>query len=239
MRFSEEACTTSHFKVYVMEWEDSRIGMSEEFIKKAFEPFARAEDGRVSKQQGTGLGLPITRSIAHLMGGDISVTSELGKGSLFRVHVMLRLDENEGREEEVPENVQVLDTLDCSAYRCLVVEDNELNREISAEMLSMTGIAVDVANDGQQAVAKFAETPADYYDLIFMDIQMPVMDGYEAARQIRQMPREDAATVPIIALTANAYAEDIKAALDAGMNEHMVKPVKMSKLAKVLKKYLG
>ena len=351
-------------------FEDTGIGMSKEFVKKIFVPFERAEDSRIDKIQGTGLGMAIVNNIIHMMGGEIQVESEINKGSRFTVTMVLKLQDdkeetdnelinlkvlvvddekvvcdstckvlnsigmnsegvttgkeavarvveehdknddfyaaiidwnmpemngiettkeirkavgkdvpiiimsaydwsdieeeakaagvnafiskplfksrltttfkqllNNNKEEENP--LSVLKNEDYSNRRALVVEDNELNAEIMREMLNMTGIKVDRAENGKVAVEKLESEPENYYDIVFMDIQMPIMNGYQAAEAIRQMDhRKDVHTIPIIAVTANAFVEDILTAKAAGMNEHIAKPVDIKELDEILQKWL-
>ena len=351
-------------------FEDTGIGMSKEFVKKIFVPFERAEDSRIDKIQGTGLGMAIVNNIIHMMGGEIQVESEINKGSKFTVTMVLKLQDdkeetdkelinlkvlvvddekvvcdstckvlnsigmnsegvttgkeavtrvveeheknddfyaaiidwnmpemngiettkeirkavgkdvpiiimsaydwsdieeeakaagvnafiskplfksrltttfkqllNNNQEEENP--LSVLKNEDYSNRRALVVEDNELNAEIMSEMLNMTGIKVDRAENGKVAVEKLESEPENYYDIVFMDIQMPIMNGYQAAEAIRQMDhRKDVHTIPIIAVTANAFVEDILTAKAAGMNEHIAKPVDIKELDEILQKWL-
>lgn len=351
-------------------FEDTGIGMSKEFVKKIFVPFERAEDSRIDKIQGTGLGMAIVNNIIHMMGGEIQVESEINKGSRFTVTMVLKLQDdkeetdkelinlkvlvvddekvvcdstckvlnsigmnsegvttgkeavtrvveeheknddfyaaiidwnmpemngiettkeirkavgkdvpiiimsaydwsdieeeakaagvnafiskplfksrltttfkqllNNNQEEENP--LSVLKNEDYSNRRALVVEDNELNAEIMREMLNMTGIKVDRAENGKVAVEKLESEPENYYDIVFMDIQMPIMNGYQAAEAIRQMDhRKDVHTIPIIAVTANAFVEDILTAKAAGMNEHIAKPIDIKELDDILQKWL-
>ena len=351
-------------------FEDTGIGMSKEFVKKIFVPFERAEDSRIDKIQGTGLGMAIVNNIIHMMGGEIQVESEINKGSRFTVTMVLKLQDdkeetdkelinlkvlvvddekvvcdstckvlnsigmnsegvttgkeavtrvveeheknddfyaaiidwnmpemngiettkeirravgkdvpiiimsaydwsdieeeakaagvnafiskplfksrltttfkqllNNNQEEENP--LSVLKNEDYSNRRALVVEDNELNAEIMSEMLNMTGIKVDRAENGKVAVEKLESEPENYYDIVFMDIQMPIMNGYQAAEAIRQMDhRKDVHTIPIIAVTANAFVEDILTAKAAGMNEHIAKPIDIKELDDILQKWL-
>ena len=374
IRISISERPTNQAKVGCFEFvfEDNGIGMSEEFLGKIFEPFTRAEDGRVDKIQGTGLGMPISRNIVRMMGGDIKVESKLGVGSRFTVTMYLKLqDDTEIRydkfvdldvlvadddplslesccgmlndfgmraegvstgaqavehvtlhheqnrdyfaciidwkmpdmdgiattkairkavggdvpiiiisaydwsdielearaaganafiskplfrsrlaktfsalvgEEEIGEQavpLVELGKMDLAGFRALLVEDNELNAEIAEEILGMTGIAVECAADGIEAVDMVTECPDGYYDIIFMDIQMPKMNGYDAARAIRAMSRNYCKQVPIVAMTANAFAEDVQAAKTVGMNEHIAKPLDLNVLARTLSRWLG
>ncbi|MGN0466172.1 MAG: response regulator, partial [Lachnospiraceae bacterium] len=352
-------------------FEDNGLGMSEEFLEQIFEPFARAQDEKVNKIQGTGLGMPISRNIVRMMGGDIKVESKLGVGSRFTVTIYLKLQDaievqydkfidldvlvadddeislescctmlndfgmkakgvstgteaveqvvlhhrmkrdyfaciidwkmpdmdgiattrairkevgkdvpiiiisaydwsdieqearaaganmfiskplfrsrlartfsslvigEEHKEEKTP--FEELANIELENYRALLVEDNDLNAEIATEILEMTGLVVERADDGMEAVDKISRCENGYYDIIFMDIQMPKMNGYDATRAIRSMSRNYCKQVPIIAMTANAFAEDVHAAKTVGMNEHIAKPLDLSSLAKTLKRWL-
>lgn len=221
---------------YCFRCKDTGIGMEEEFIEKVFLPFERARNTTDSKIPGVGVGLSITKSLVDLMGGEIWAESVLGKGSVFTVTLPLKARE----EEPAPQEEPVLrESPDYSAKRVLIVEDNELNMEILEELLTMTGVQTGKAYDGQEAVELVKNQPEGYYDLIFMDIQMPVMDGYSATRLIRSLGREDTARVPIYAVSANALAQDVANALEAGMNGHIAKPVDLETLGKVLKHCLA
>lgn len=346
---------------------DNGKGMRPEFIEKVFVPFEREEDERVSKEQGTGLGMTIAYNIVKMMNGDIRVQSEVDRGSTFTVTLYLKIDETEpvlvrelegirvlvaddepeacestcemlkdigmrsewvttGKEavervaqacesgdefgavlldwqmpgmdgvetarairqragERLPiilcsghdwgkieqdarrigidmflskplfrtglatvlrpmldrqnRNAQDSASRDFSGYRALLVDDNELNREIAEEIFGMAKLDVESAGNGREAVERFASSPPGYYDIVFMDVQMPVMNGYEATREIRALTREDAQTVPIVAMTANAFAEDVRASLNAGMNEHLPKPLDLKRLYDTLGRWLG
>jgi CheY-like chemotaxis protein/anti-sigma regulatory factor (Ser/Thr protein kinase) len=372
LSISEKATNQNKVGAYEVVFEDNGIGMSPEYVEKIFEPFSRAEDHRVSKIQGTGLGMTIARNIVRMMGGDIKVESTQGKGTKFTVLMFLELQDEEkpnyekfidlpilvadddkvcceaacnildeigmksegvltGGEavtrveqrhameddffavildwqmpemdgvetarriraimgDEIPiiilsafdwedieqearragvnafiskplfksRMVNLFQTLmgdvhpedktapliefekiDMKGKRVLLVEDNELNAEIATEILQMTGIEVEQARNGAEAVDRFMEIPDDYYDIVLMDIQMPVMNGYEATRAIRALDRAYAKAVPIIAMTANAFAEDVHAAKSAGMNAHISKPLDLDVLARILTKWLG
>ena len=372
LSITEKPCNQAKVGCFEFVFEDNGIGMTDEFLKKIFDPFTRAEDGRVDKIQGTGLGMPISRNIVRMMGGDIKVESKLGVGSRFTVTMYLKLQDaeelhydkfvdldvlvadddalslesccsmlndfgmkaegvNTGSEavervvlhheqkrdyfaciidwkmpdmdgiattrairkavgndvpiiiisaydwsdieqearvaganafiskplfrsrlartfsalvgeeerEEQEEPLVELENMDLTAYRALLVEDNELNAEIATEILGMTGIAVELAADGIEAVDRITECPDGYYDIIFMDIQMPRMNGYNATRAIRAMDRGYCKQVPIIAMTANAFAEDVQAAKTVGMNEHIAKPLNLNVLAKTLHRWLS
>lgn len=208
---------------------DNGIGMSEEFQKKIFEPFAQAEDGSRSRYKGTGLGMSIVRQLLDLMGGSLELESALGKGSTFTVHVILPIEENAKMEKSV-ENSRT----DLTGMRAMLVEDNELNMEIARYVLEDCGIEVTAAVNGKDALDLFVGQPEGSFDVILMDVMMPVMDGLDATRAIRTSGKADAVTIPVVAMTANAYAEDRRAALDAGMNEHITKPIEREKLIRVL-----
>ncbi len=237
---SERRKDQNNISCYIIEFSDNGIGMSEEFLKKIFEPFERAEDDRVNKEQGTGLGMAITYNIVKMMGGDIVVASEPGKGSTFTVTLYLKIIERLDHSEKLTsaEEAVALMRTDFSGLTALLVEDNELNRMIASELLGMTGLTIECAVNGKEAVDKFEESAPGYYCAIFMDVQMPIMDGYEATRRIRALSRPDAAEIPIFAMTANAFAEDIKDAIVSGMNEHLAKPVEIKRLLEVMNKWI-
>lgn len=371
MEINEKTSNMHGYGCYEFVFRDNGIGMSKEFLEKLFEPFARAEDSRVSKIEGTGLGMTIARNIARKMNGDIAVESEIGKGTKFVVTLILKLVDTEeadtenladlsvlvvdddknasemtclildnigmkgeyvlsGREavqrvwehnlnnqnyfavildwkmpemdgietarairEKVGPDVPIiiLSAYDWSAVeeearragvngfiskplfksrrvylfnqivendkskelpeeeafakvelngkRILLVEDNELNREIAEEIICETGVTVESAENGREALEKFEKTDENYYDMILMDIQMPIMDGYEASEAIRKLPRKDAAEILIIAMTANAFAEDMQRSKNAGMNEHLTKPLDIGQLMKCLETWIG
>ena len=249
IRFQVEELSSLHqnYGYYRFIIADNGFGMSEEFQKKLFEPFERSGDPRVESIEGTGLGMPIAYNLIQLMKGDIQVKSELDKGSEFTITLFLPLQsEEEKKEQENREEKE--ETAAFPGKRVLLVEDNELNIEIAMEILKMfelevtlgmTGVQVEVAGDGGQAVRMFEAAPEGYYDLIFMDIQMPVMDGYTAAKKIRDSGRKDAGTIPIVAMTANAFSEDVQKAIHTGMNDHLAKPIDIQLLVKILKKWLS
>ena len=220
---------------YRFEVEDNGIGMSYEFQEHMWEEFAREETSTISGIQGTGLGLSLAQKLTVLMGGEISCKSKPGEGSTFFVTIPLRIL---GSEEERTESNADSDTktLDLAGKRALLVEDNELNREIAIAILSEFGLEIDDAHDGKEAVDIVMEHGPEHYDFILMDIQMPVMDGYEATRTIRkQMPNLRA---PIIALSANAFEEDKQKSRQAGMDAHVAKPIDIEELMKALKKFI-
>lgn len=210
---------------------DNGIGMEKEFIPHIFELFSRANDPRVTQVDGVGLGMSIAQNIVRMMGGAIRVESEAGKGSRFTVTVILRL-QNPAEHVSNPaltayDGESRVSFRDC---RILLVEDNEINREIVMELIGEAGAMVECAEDGRKGLQRFAEMPEGYYDMIFMDIQMPVMNGLDATRAIRKLPRADAVTIPIIALSANVSPADIVASRESGMNGHLAKPLDIPKL---------
>ena len=214
--------------------QDTGIGISDEFLNRLFEPFNRSK--KVSKVEGTGLGLSITKGLVDLMGGTIQVESKLGQGTKFEVELEFDLPSDQEQYcRDVPIEVE---PGDLSGYHFLLVEDNEINSEILGELLQMWGATFTLRCDGLQAVNEFDQSEPGTYDAIFMDIQMPVMNGYEAAREIRKLAHPDAASIPIFAMTANAFAQDVRDALEAGMNAHISKPVEMDLLYSTVSKYL-
>lgn len=215
---------------------DTGVGMSEEFLQKIFIPFERETRFGARNISGTGLGMPIVHSIVMQMEGQITVESKLGEGSTFTVILPLLVDEEEEDQTIATVLPQEADLTGC---RILVAEDNELNMEISTELLEMLGVEVSQAWNGREAYNLFAQSEEGYFDAVLMDMQMPEMNGCEAARAIRALGRNDARTVPIIAVTANAFAEDIAATEAAGMNAHISKPIDFSVLQKTLERLLA
>ena len=210
---------------------DTGIGMTPKFLKHIYEPFAQEGDDARSKFQGTGMGMPIVKSLIELMGGTIEISSEVGVGSTFNVQIPLDIDKDPQARERADEQA---DSCSLAGMNVLLAEDNELNAEIAQALLESEGIVVTRAADGNEAVDLYVGRPAGSFDAILMDIMMPDMDGYEATRAIRLSEKVDAADIPIIALTANAFAEDAKAAHDAGMNAHLSKPLDFNKLKNIL-----
>jgi signal transduction histidine kinase len=215
---------------------DDGIGMSEEQTKKLFNAFEQADSSIAVRFGGTGLGLSISQNLVGLMGGEIGIESESGAGSTF--YFTIRLEILSAYEDSAPERAE-LGELSLSGKHLLLAEDIEINRTILIELLAETEIGIEEAVDGTEAVKKFKASQPGYFDMIFMDVQMPNMDGYEATRQIRALDRPDARTVPIVAMTANAYREDIERAKESGMNEHLAKPIDMFAVMNVLKNYIA
>lgn len=210
---------------------DTGIGMAPEFLKHIYEPFAQEGNDARSKFQGTGMGMPIVKSLIELMGGTIEISSEVGVGSTFNVQIPLDIDKNPQARERADGQAN---SCSLTGMNVLLAEDNELNAEIAQALLESEGIVVARAADGNETVDLYVGRPAGSFDAILMDVMMPGMDGYEATRAIRLSEKADAADIPIIALTANAFAEDAKAAHDAGMNAHLPKPLDFNKLKNIL-----
>ena len=222
--------------IYAYTFTDNGIGMSEEFQKDLFTPFTRERTSTVSKIQGTGLGLALCKDLVEAMGGSISCVSRQGEGSTFTVTLPFKIQE--GREFTDPDADQSHLAKILVDKRLLLVDDNELNREIATAILEEMGAIVEPVEDGTLAVAKMKAPDSYKYDLILMDIQMPILDGYEATRQIRALGTA-ASRIPIIAMTANAYDEDRRKALAAGMNAHIAKPIDLVQLQKTIAKVLA
>ena len=215
---------------------DNGIGMSQEFQKHIFEPFERERTSTISKVEGSGIGMGIVKKLVGLMGGTVAVESKIGVGSKFTVTIPCRIaseDETQAKRETNPSDQKCL-----RGTRILLTEDNDLNAEIATELLQEEGCTVDRAKDGVECVDMLEKAANGTYQLILMDIQMPVMNGYDAARKIRGLDDPQKANIPIIAMTANAFTEDRQVALDAGMNDHIAKPINMNVLVPTLRKYL-
>ena len=215
---------------------DNGIGMSQEFQKHIFEPFERERTSTVSKVEGSGIGMGIVKKLVGLMGGTVEVESKIGVGSKFTVTIPCRIaseEETQAKRETNPSDQKCL----CGT-RILLTEDNDLNAEIATELLQEEGCTVDRAKDGVECVDMLEKAANGTYQIILMDVQMPVMNGYDAAKKIRRMDDAHKANIPIIAMTANAFSEDKQVALDAGMNDHIAKPIDMSVLVPTLRKYL-
>lgn len=230
VRAEELACqgATASYRFVI---EDTGIGIGEDFKKHIFEPFTQEHQGARTNYNGAGLGLSIVKKLVDQMEGTIEVESQTGKGSVFRVTLPIQIDRAwSGQSEDEERNVRT----DIAGMRVLLVEDNEINCEIVEFMLEQAGAEVVTANDGKAAVDAFEASAPGTFDCVLMDLMMPVMSGYEATRVIRSLDRPDAAVVPIIALSANAFEEDITMAKDAGMNEHLAKPVDINKMFQVM-----
>lgn len=219
--------TANGYEMLEFKIEDNGYGMSKEFVDIIFQPFSREKNTTISGISGTGLGMAIVKNLVELMNGNVYVESEPGKGSTFTVQIPFKPISDVEEKQQKEKNVG---NVSLDGLRILVVEDYELNAEILMELLTMEGVQCDYAENGKIALECFEASEEDTYDMILMDVKMPVMDGYEAARAIRAGTHPRAKTVPIVALTANAFKEDIQHALDAGMNEHIAKPVRVDKI---------
>lgn len=226
---SDDETATIRFEI-----QDTGMGMSAEFLNRIWDAFSQADAGARSKYKGTGLGMAITKQFVDLMGGTITVESEVNIGSTFVVELPMTIDKTERVTEELAENVDSLE-----GVRVLLAEDNELNMEIATELLEDEGMVVTPAMNGQIAVDEFRNNPPGTFNLILMDIMMPVMDGLTATRTIRATEdRPDAKAIPIIAMSANAFEEDIRKSLDAGMNSHLSKPINLDEVLKTISNYV-
>lgn len=213
---------------------DTGIGMSPSFQSRAFEPFTQESDTARTHYMGTGLGLSIVKEFVSKMGGTITLSSQKGVGTRFTITIPFTIDHASQEVETASQSPVSL-----SGLHVLLVEDNELNREIALCLLEKEGMEITTCENGAEAVKAFRESPQGYYDLILMDIMMPVMDGYEASRQIRSLPRLDAAVIPIFAMTANAFQDDIEKSHKNGMNEHLTKPLHTEVVLATIRKYVG
>jgi CheY-like chemotaxis protein len=221
-----DKCEKTGHATYRFLVEDNGVGMSEEFLAHLFEPFSREKNSTASGVPGSGLGLAISKRLVDLMGGTISVQSRLDEGTQVRIDLEFPLQEP-GTVREEPLRRR-------AAKKLLLVEDNPLNQEIAAEILTDNGFEIEVANDGSEAVEMVSKALPGYYNAVLMDLQMPIMNGYEAARRIRMLNNRLLSNIPIIALTANAFEEDRKKALEAGMNDFVAKPIDVKKLMDAL-----
>ena len=214
---------------------DNGVGMSADFKNTIFDAFTRAESSLTNKIQGTGLGMAITKNLVEAMGGTIDVESELGQGSCFEILMDLKIAEDKSvslipqTEKDEPED-NIL-----QGMKFLCAEDNEINAEILTELLKIEGAECTICENGEEILKTFEQSAPGEYDMILMDVQMPVMNGYEATKAIRRSSHELAKTIPIIAMTANAFSEDIQHSLAAGMNAHISKPVDMKMLEKTIR----
>ena len=230
----ETACSIPGYGNYVFTVRDTGIGMSPEFLSHIFDEFSRENSSTVSKIQGTGLGMSIVKQLTDLLGGTINIQSEKGCGTTISVSVPMKWDveTTAAVKKDGAANHMSLDGM-----KILLVEDNEMNREIAEEILSENGMIIETAEDGDIAVDMVRNAAPGQYDLILMDVQMPRMNGYEATRAIRALEDSEKASIPIIAMTANAFEEDRLNALAAGMNEHLAKPIDIVKLVNTLVKF--
>ena len=237
IQFLIEECETksSVYAKYRFLVSDNGMGMSADFKETIFDPFTRAESSMTNKIQGTGLGMAITRNLVKAMGGTIDLESELGQGSCFEVFIDLRIAENRTVALAAQEEIAEPDSNTLKGMRFLCAEDNELNAEILMELLKIEGAECTICENGEKVLETFEQSAPGDYDMILMDVQMPVMNGYEATKAIRRSSHELAMTIPIIAMTANAFSEDIQHSLAAGMNVHVSTPVEMKVLEKTIR----
>ena len=237
IQFLVEECETnsSVYAKYRFLVRDNGIGMSADFKDKIFDAFTRAENSVTNKIQGTGLGMAITRNLVEAMGGTIDVESELGQGSCFEVLIELRIAEDRTVALAAQEDTDEQDGNILQGMRFLCAEDNELNAEILTELLKTEGAECTICENGEEVLKAFEQSAPGDYDMILMDVQMPVMNGYEATKAIRRSSHKLAKTIPIIAMTANAFSEDVQHSLEAGMNAHVSKPVEMTVLEKTIR----
>ena len=237
IQFLVEECETksSVYAKYRFLVSDNGMGMSADFKETIFDPFTRAEGSVTNKIQGTGLGMAITRNLVEAMGGTIDVESELGQGSCFEVLIDLRIAEDRSVSSTVQEEKNEQNDNIFQGMRFLCAEDNELNAEILTELLKIEGAECTICENGEEILKTFEKSAPGDYDMILMDVQMPVMNGYEATEAIRRSSHELAKKIPIIAMTANAFSEDIQHSLAAGMNAHVSKPVEMRVLEKTIR----
>lgn len=233
----ELPCEKEGYMKVKSEIKDTGIGMSKEYLTTLFEPFSREHNTTTGKVGGTGLGMAIVKKMVDLMGGSIEVESEPGKGTIFTFTLMHKIADKKyySRKIETAESSDSVEKL--RGKHVLLAEDNNLNAEIAVAVLEKTGLVIDRVEDGIQCVSRIEQLPSDTYDLILMDIQMPNMDGYKATQCIRHLNDKKKAEIPIIAMTANAFEEDKKRAIDAGMNGHIAKPVEIDKLISEILKY--
>lgn len=234
LRLTEKESRRPGWGDYELRVKDTGIGMSQEFAATIFEPFTRERTATVSGIQGTGLGMSITKNLVDMMKGTIAVQSEKDKGTEFIISLSFRLCD-EALKKEIPAEEEVVSF---QGRRLLLVEDNELNREIATEILLEWGFQIETAENGQEAVEAVRASAPGYFDAVLMDVQMPVMDGYEATRAIRKLDNPDLSKILIIAMTANAFEEDKQNALDAGMDAHVGKPIDIPTLLKTLRQFL-
>jgi CheY-like chemotaxis protein len=242
----EQTASSENHRILRFVIRDTGIGMSKEFISKIFEAFSQEKEGSSNEYGSTGLGMAITKNIVTMMNGDIQVESEKGVGSTFTVCVTLKSSERSAQKDNsktlLAEQQALIDNDEqkkptnekLAGCRVLVVEDMEINAEILMKQLEMKEIQSEHAENGQRAVDMFSEHPAGYYDIILMDVRMPVLDGLKATRVIRGLERSDAKLIPIIAITANAFDEDVQQSMKAGMNAHLSKPIEPEHLYDIL-----
>ena len=237
LNIGELACDEPGYMIVRTSVSDTGIGMSRDYLTKIFDAFTRERNTTKSKITGSGLGMSIVKKYVDLLGGTIDVESELGKGSTFTVTLKHRIADESYYEKKQTENPETCSEI-LEGKNILLAEDNDLNAEIAEVILERAGLKIERVEDGIQCVNRIMKMPAGTYDMILMDIQMPQMDGYKATRVIRRLPDKDKACIPIIAMTANAFEEDKRKAIAAGMNGHIAKPIQVDKLLSTLKTIL-
>ena len=237
LNIDELACDEPGYMIVRTSVSDTGIGMSRDYLTKIFDAFTRERNTTKSKITGSGLGMSIVKKYVDLLGGTIDVESELGKGSTFTVTLKHRIADESYYEKTQTENSETCSEI-LEGKNILLAEDNDLNAEIAEVILERAGLKIERVEDGIQCVNRIMKMPAGTYDMILMDIQMPQMDGYKATRVIRRLPDKDKACIPIIAMTANAFEEDKRKAIAAGMNGHIAKPIQVDKLLSTLKTIL-
>ena len=233
MHVDEKASEKPGYAMYEFRICDNGMGMSEEFLKTIYEPFTRANSSTVSGIQGTGLGMSITKNIVEMMGGHIDIFSKESEGTEVILNIEFKQHGKDSAGFRLP-----LGSFNFKGKKILLVEDNEMNRQIACDILDDNGFVVYTAENGKQAVELMQNAQPGQYDLVLMDVQMPIMDGYAATRAIRMLPAGYQSRIPIIAMTANAFEEDRKAAIDAGMDEHISKPIDIDKMKYILSRFL-
>ena len=235
---AEKECAEEGKAAFEFRVKDDGIGISPEFADRVFDAFERERVSTISGVQGTGLGLAIAKNVVTLMGGTITFESTVGEGTEFFVNVKLKTATGISVPEDGQRNISIAAKADFTNMRLLLVEDMEVNRELAKIILESLGFKVEMAVNGKEAVEMVEKNPAGYYNGVIMDIQMPIMDGCEASRQIRALPDQKKANVPIIAMTANAFGDDLKKSKDAGMNAHLAKPIDVGMLTETLAEWL-
>ena len=239
LKVTEKSGAPDGYGNYEFYIKDTGIGMSEEFISHIFEPFERERNSTISRIQGTGLGMAITKNIIDMMNGTIEVRSEQGVGTEVTVSFVFRLNNGEKIDTNEAKESISLEKKNFSTGRILLVEDIEMNQEIAVAILSEAGYCTEVAENGQIAVEMIKDSDPGYYQLVLMDIQMPIMNGYEATRNIRKLENKELASIPILAMSANAFEEDKQEAINSGMNGHIAKPIDVKKLFETLSEILA
>ena len=234
--------TTDSYAKYVFVVKDNGVGMKPEFLDKLFQPFERDMTMDSSGVQGSGLGLSITKNLVEMMGGEISVKSEYGKGSEFIIIITFRLEGSQSEADTLESKPAEIDPQKLrelfSGKKLLLADDNEINREIAIAVLGDVGFVITEAENGKEALDIIAGSAPGEYAAVLMDVQMPIMNGYEATQAIRLLPDSQLASIPIVAMTANAFEEDKKLSFDSGMNGHIAKPVDVDVLFTTLKQII-